>query len=180
MRERLPQIGESHLWRIVDSVPEGGVIVEWGSGFSTKYWLDNSKAAEVYAIEHDRFWARRVCEICENSERLNMVLCPNDEHAEYSEETLFGFEEYALAEDVPIDRADIIIIDGFVRGPCIATAAMRAKQGALLYLHDSDSKSYVWGRKHIEAHPSWSSVGVWPPLPEDSVCAEMRAWTRID
>lgn len=156
------------------------MILEWGPGFSTKFLLDNTKVSEFYAVEHDPFWHRRVFEFCEGDPRLMVVFCQSEAKTEYAEESLLGFDEYASIPDVPVDRADIIVVDGYARGACVATAAMRAKLGARLFFHDADSPNYKWAIQHMNSHPSWTHIGTWPPLPEDAICAEMQEWQRID
>jgi hypothetical protein len=169
---------QSHLWAIVDSVPEGGVLVEWGSGYSTKFWLDNASLSELWTIENDVGWEDIVRRACADDPRLTIAAYRTRNKIEVNE-SVEGLAEYATAKDVPVDRADVIFIDGFARSACMATAALRAKKGAKLFLHDTDSKLYKWAIDHMESHQNWREFGRYYPLPEDRFTMEMIGWQRI-
>jgi hypothetical protein len=169
---------QTQLWAIVDSTPKDGVIVEWGAGNSSKFWLENTALSELWCIEHNDGWREIVEELCGHDPRFTLAFFPTKGLIGLNESVEF-LADYSTARDVPVDRADVLIVDGFSRSTCIATAAMRAKKDAKLFLHDTDSKLYKWAIDHMNSHPDWREFGKWYPLPEDHLAMEMTGWQRI-
>lgn len=171
---------QSQLYVIQDAIKEGATVIEWGSGYSTKYWLDNTKLAKLYAIEHNLEWKGITKFICGPDPRLDIVYFDTGNAEIKLDEALEWLGDYASLRNVPVDQADVIIVDGFARNACVATAALRAKKGAILFLHDSESHLYQWAIHHFDVHPDWRIVDTYIPLPEDLFTMEMTAWVRIN
>ena len=180
MREFIPHMCQSQLYIIEDAIPKDGVVLEWGSGYSTKYWLEHTQLSKLYAIEHNLQWRNTTREICGDDPRLDLVYFDIGPAEVELDESLEHLQPYATLKGVPVDEADVIIVDGFARNACCATAALRAKKGARLFLHDTDSHLYRWAIDHFEAHPDWHFIGEHIPLPEDLFAMEMSSWVRIN
>lgn len=161
-------MAESFAWAIADAIPDNGVIMEWGSGGSTIYWINESRAAEVLSIEHDRDWYGRVHRAKKNPDVRFEFACTND------------VVEYTRGSWLPVDTADVILIDGIERKLSTAYAATVAKEGCRLFLHDSEDPRYDWILKFMEDHPDWAFVREHTPLPEDKMQRERgMEWVRL-
>ena len=183
-----PMMAMSHAWKIADSLDKDSVMVEWGGGASTFFWLKSTPVAEVHTVEHNRDWYRVLKGKQETLERdygsrLQLCHIPRQanewlEHHEYPG----GAEEYASPSDfVPLDKADVILVDGVNRNLCLAFAASRAKAGARMFLHDSEHPVYAWGMRYMATHPDWSEVEVGScGTPEEQYHdCELSYWERI-
>ena len=166
----------THLWAIADSVPENAIVVEWGAGASSKFLLDHTKLAELHSVEHDPGWRGKVAEECGDDPRFHMAYF--NVGKEIEEESVKWMADYSLLHGIPLDRADVIIVDGMSRATCVATAALKAKQEALLFLHDTDSNLYRWPVEFLDMHPDWSKVEDIYTLPEDAFVSKMTVWRR--
>lgn len=185
METRLkPWFAPSMLWAIADTLPkESSVMVEWGGGGSTFFWLRETEVSELYTIESNPEWHRKIEREIRDEERsrFGLHLCPFETESYHEYEAI---ADYTLAAFAPIERAHVILIDGHRRCRCAATTATLARPGAVMFLHDSESKRYQWIHKFMETHPDWAKCGQWSALPDDEVTgplrnAEMTAWTRL-
>jgi len=179
-------MANSHAWMIADAVPDKGTLVEFGGGSSTFFWLENTPAAELYVIEHNSEYYRAISERASDlwMERLFLFHIPISGQKGRFHEDSRGASEYASGGDgvVPLDQADVILIDGHVRCLCLAYSAMRAKKGAVMFLHDSEDPVYAWAKKFMHGHPDWRpvSTNVIPPPEDDFRNVEMAYWERIN
>ena len=183
-----PMMAMSHAWKIADSLDKDSVMVEWGGGASTFFWLKSTPVSKLVTIEHDRDWYRGLVAKKETLEkdygsRLELMHIPKQvteslRHHEFPG----GAEEYASPDEfVPIDRADVILVDGINRNLCLAFAAARAKKGARIFLHDSEDVLYAWELRHMRGHPDWSECfSECRGLPEEEYNdCELACWERI-
>jgi hypothetical protein len=112
--------------RIAEICTKTSNIVEFGSGMST-VWLAK-RACSVVSIESNWEWYLKVSKLLSDSELLNVEL-------------VFRTKEKFL--DVPdrnIATIDLVIVDSLRRAECIDWAVGRLKQGAYIYLDNSDAK----------------------------------------
>lgn len=175
----------SQYHAIMDQVPRDGVIFEWGSGGSTAFWLENCPVREVYSIEHDEQWFHKVRPtVAPYGNRCHLIHIPilGHEKSDKSKESPLHAAEYAIGSFLPLDTADVIIVDGCCRNLCMATAASVAKKGATLFLHDSqDVGHYGYGIRLLDRHPDWMAGDTVKPLPEESDSfMELRSWFRVN
>lgn len=165
-------MAESHTWAIVDAIPEGGTIVEWGAGGSTLFWLENHETALVQSIESEEKWQKAVeTRVRDNKDfqsRLDVALTSD-------------LIEYTMGAYFPVDQADVILIDGINRKLSTAYATTVAKPGCRLFVHDTqDVRRYGWILQFMERHPDWALVDTLYPLPEDRMKKELlTTWVRL-
>lgn len=183
-----PMMSMSLAWKIADQLGEGSVLVEWGGGGSTFFWLESTPVAEVHTIEHDRDWYRVLVEkqgeVTKSiASRLSLSHIPRYSTGKQEHhESPCGAEEYASPlEWIPVDRADVILVDGINRNLCLAFASSRAKRGAFLFLHDSEDLVYSWSMRFMRDHPDWREVvvGARGNPEEDYASCELSCWERI-
>lgn len=126
------------------ALPPDGLIVEWGSGGSTR--LLGETGRRVVSIEHDLEWVRKV--------QADTAHLPNVEirhHAspfktyfgQPEEESPAGLEGYII-EFPP--RAGLFFVDGLARGAVLATIRRVARPEARIFLHDYHGREawYEW------------------------------------
>jgi hypothetical protein len=198
-------MNESQLWGLVDAMPQsGGCFVEWGCGGSTLWVLGHVDLDECYSIEHNPAWHRRVqSEVSDAgfAGRASIIFAPEratrepvtlrahkcEEGVEggrvwnqVEEESPIGMWDYCSGSLAPLERADVILVDGLVRQSCLCEASARAKVGCHLFLHDSEDPIYRWGVGFVQRHPGWQLVQTYKPLPEDEYPdMEMSEWVRV-
>lgn len=119
-------------------VDKRSIVFEWGSGGSTVYFA--MRAKHVYAVEHDKLWARKVSAQCDTRDLLNVSLF--EAAADFSSVELFLASPFARVR--PPERPDIIIIDsydfdtGFMLRPALFRIAERLLGGSgVIVLDDS-------------------------------------------
>lgn len=125
-------------------------MVEWGSGGSTKMFLDKPNVGTLVSIEHNADWHTRVTEALKDHPKrksLDYLFIPPELALSFygygipQEENPTFNTEYInpnLAfQDLDIWDADVYLIDGISRGACLATTHIKAKnRDAAVFIHD--------------------------------------------
>lgn len=139
-------------------------IVEWGSGGSTKGWLDLVPELEaLVSVEHHGPWNEKVKRVIQDP-RVTLGLCPpaNEtpeptfppvsskqrvtyrawvQRCETDEMVLADYVAYpaSVSEGKPFDLA---LVDGRARVYCAAEAMRILRPGGLLVIHDAQREEY--------------------------------------
>lgn len=134
---------------ILSHLPASGLMLEWGCGGSTAWFLTNMRDEQrLVTIEHDADWLGQCKNLCGEHQRWTRRLTPGSlpigKNATQWEECSAGLADYVCATEAA--TADVILIDGIARGACLAWAAMNAKSGACVYLHDVANAKDVDGK----------------------------------
>lgn len=169
-------MADNHKSLLLAAMPADGTLIEWGSGGTTRWLLENMQPTQrLVSVEHHPDWAEEVYRACSQwpnwtLHRMPSVL-PVGENATHWEECPAGLSHYICGDAVR--EADVILIDGVARGACLAWACAVAKPGATVFFHDVAGTAvdrvpwYAWamwlprvqnGRRFI--HPS---DGSYPP-----------------
>jgi len=78
-------------------------VFEYGSGFSTLFWLERVK--EIVSVEHDKVWFEKIFEKVKGLDKIKYLLHENQE----------GYVNSLIQQN---RRFDIYVIDGKWRGEC--------------------------------------------------------------
>jgi len=156
---------------ILNHLPAGGAMLEWGSGGTTKQLLLGMQTSQrLVSVEHHAEWAAKVEAECRN--------CPNHEilvkestggvvgkNATQWEECPVGLAGYIYPCD--LSEFDVFLVDGVARGSCLMSVFTYGKSGAWVFLHDANRPWYEWALQHpriLEKKVIEASVGDYPPL----------------
>jgi hypothetical protein len=159
-------IGERHRRIIIEHLPAGGRMLEWGSGTSTVWFAEHLPAdATLLSIEHDREWFGRVRSMLAGHDCVGLrchppagILGPN---ASVGEERPDLLRDYIHAADA--DGAfDVILVDGVARDACLEHARALLKPGGTIFLHDAQRPWYDRGKLTHEAHGHCGSCPDYP------------------
>ncbi|MFY9469912.1 MAG: class I SAM-dependent methyltransferase [Solirubrobacterales bacterium] len=121
----LPWIPFNAIQRIGNLLEPGWDMVEFGSGMSTAWYA--RRVARLQSIEHDAGWHKRISKTIPKNVRYDLR----------SED---GYATLADREDGSIDFA---VIDGILRGDCMAEVIPKIKPGGWIYLDNSDKDMTV-------------------------------------
>lgn len=142
-----------YIENIIATLPDDGLMVEWGSGGSTLHWLSKLKPTQnLVSIEHSEGWYNQVAIAA--AQYNNFVYFGQAVSSEYydhvygqpSEENPFNTKNY-VCPDKLIYNADIYFIDGIVRGACLAALLLnRKKKNSRILFHDYEPRysAYDW------------------------------------
>jgi len=142
-----PLLALNHRELILSHLPADGLMLEWGCGGSTRWFLDRLIGGQkLVTVEHDERWLRQ-CGIAHRDwiPRLQLPTAHIGQNATQWEESPVGLAGYICAPEA--SQADVILIDGIARSACLAWAAMNAKSGTRVFLHD------VANSKDLEGKP---------------------------
>lgn len=144
-----------HLNCIRRLIPPNGLVLEYGSGFSTT-WLREQvdEGITIISVEHNNRYASKTGAI------LSTYRPPDvgDEAAEIQSD---GWEDYV---DAPIKHGvvsaetkfDVIVVDGLLRNACLRRAAELLAPGGWVVLHDAEKSLYEDGKGTIQ----WLAAGL--------------------
>jgi len=143
-------MGLKHRERLVSFVPPGGRMLEWGAGGSTVWLAQNlPERATLTSIEHDRAWFYEVANHLGNGgrgrrENVRMLLReptgPLGTNATAAEDDPACLWPYINAADGA--RFDVVLVDGYARGTCLAKARSLLNPGGVVVLHDAQREWY--------------------------------------
>jgi hypothetical protein len=144
-------MAESQQRLIAASVPDPGVMLEWGGGGSTRWFLDHfSPTQRLITVEHDPIWGRML--VGENTNAANWTpmmreaTLPVGNNATPFEECPSGLTWYIHATG--LKDIDTFLIDGVARGACLANVMLNGKPGASVFVHDAQRTDwYEWAWK---------------------------------
>ncbi len=137
-------------------------MVEWGSGGSTIYFVENLQGKHLTSIEHDSDWYCKVKKLIK-SDNHNYLLI-NGKHigknATPFEENPSGLNEYISHI---VDDADTVLIDGVARSSCLMMSYIKYPK-ANIFLHDCNRD---WYDHAIKLYPNKKIIksvkGDYPP-----------------
>ena len=141
------------LQATVDALPEAAVIVEFGSGGSTRFFADNLQAARrLVSIEHNAEWYETVSIALDqhpNRERITLIYAgPELPLSRYifampEEEMPAGLARY-IHPETPVSWSDVtcVLVDGVARGACLAALRTKLRPGTTVLLHDYTGREY--------------------------------------
>jgi hypothetical protein len=131
----------------IKSMPENGLIVEWGCGGSTLKWLETlSENQKLISIEHNTDWYNKVY----NAVKINFPDFGNrftffhktpqgsysHGYGSPSEENPFGLAKYISPADYIYD-ADVYLVDGIARSTtALSIFLKRRKKNSVVLIHD--------------------------------------------
>ena len=137
-------------------------MVEWGSGGSSRAWLEALPGLErLCSVEHDAAWGQRVRESITDP-RFTLMLRPPPEHAPEPEhrpgdkETAAAHRAWCMrGEDEPelmhhyVEAPaelgiafDVALVDGRARTHCLRKAFELVRPGGVVILHDAQRSEY--------------------------------------
>lgn len=108
--------------------------VEWGAGRSTIWFA--SKVAKLTSIEHDKQWCEHVGKLLvdkgiKNVELLHVSLATSDLSPR-------DHEYVKIAEKLPEQGLDFVLVDGKLRDHCVKVAMRLLKPGGLLIIDNAE------------------------------------------
>jgi len=159
------------------------VYVEWGAGGSTELVLTHSNAT-VYSVDSSPTWLQRVASTLSPA----MAARWNPLHADIGKVKMWGYPLQSVNETIAaryyqaplryLPQADVILIDGRWRVRCALEVYQRAKEGAIVLMHD-----YTERLKHYNTiERLFVPVFVHPSLKDGQAITLVRplSWTRDD
>lgn len=134
-------IAENLRQLILDRVPDGGRMLEWGSGGSTLWFLPRlaARGCHLVTVEHSQKFSQQMQAAVGRC--LNWTLFPGRDHycpgdALRDESPMVVSPGYLVPDGLDLSIFDVILVDGIVRGACLARACMEGKPGGAVFLHD--------------------------------------------
>jgi len=136
-----PWMAENQLEWILDHIPDPGYFVEHGAGGSSVWFHDRLKPTQKHlAIECNWEWAEKVKARCPNTE----VWRTRHHHIRHKD----GMEHSCFCPEYighgSFQHADVIVVDGFNRGPVLSWISWHAKNGCHVFIHDFGYIPFVW------------------------------------
>lgn len=142
----------------IESMPDNGLMVEWGSGGSTIKWLESMKADQrLITIEHNIQWYNKVNDYLKTRDdiknRASYIYRPelfNFRHgyARVEEELAHGLDDYFIPDTAKgLLDADIFFVDGIGRATtALLMKFMSTKPDPVIYIHDYYGREewYSW------------------------------------
>ena len=144
-------IAEDHLKEVLNDVSLHGVIMEWGSGGSTRWFGENMRREQtLYSVEHDKEWWHKVIPEVAGFGNVHLWLYepkypfPRETYGTPHRENPVGCEAYISGDPVRgvLEAADVVFVDGICRSACLATAAQNCLSGTVVYLHDAPPRDW--------------------------------------
>lgn len=160
---------------LIEALPEDGLILEWGSGGTTKWLLEHmSPSQQLMTVEHDGRWVRELRQAVGDDPRWSLRHCPPSgsigTNATPWVECPVNLDEY-LIPPVSMAEVDVFLIDGPARGACLMHVLMAGREGARVFLHDAQRPWYEWAKaigrnagRIIEETEIEADDGDYPPL----------------
>jgi hypothetical protein len=132
---------------ILSALPEPGLMLEWGGGGSTGWFLDNMKAHQrLVTVEHHAGWAGTLRQEYWQHPHWELRHIPPTlevgQNATQWEECPAGLADYVYPAEVK--AADVVLVDGVARSACLAAAIATGKPGRIIYVHDVQRPWYDW------------------------------------
>lgn len=152
---KLPWINYRGIAFLNKTVTEKMNVFEYGSGGSTKYWIE--KGANVYSVEHDREWYDLVLKSFADNKvsSTHQIFLKEPEQLDLQEYDISNpdhyvssgkkkYKNYATAID-QFDNCffDIVLVDGRARPSCVKHAVPKIRKGGYLVLDNSDREYYT-------------------------------------
>lgn len=138
-------------------LPRGARVFEWGSGGSTRFFLD-AGAREVVSIEHDGEWHRRVQQVLASRDGLALRHEPSEPEGAYGPDVLReahgeyrsthpAFRGQVFVRYVRAIRDagafDLVLVDGRARASCADVAREHVRPGGWLVFDNAEDAEYA-------------------------------------
>jgi hypothetical protein len=156
-------------------------VFEYGSGSSTLFW--SRRVKEVYSVEHDADWAKKVKQGISEKAIKNVELfqvLPQKRNVskeidiadpyQYTtdDEALkeYSFEDYVKKiNEFPDKSFDFVIVDGRARPSCIVASIEKLKAGGYLVLDNSEREYYLSKTAKLLPSNEWKRLNFCGPIP---------------
>ncbi|MDX9911771.1 MAG: class I SAM-dependent methyltransferase [Phycisphaerales bacterium] len=160
-------MGERQRERILSMLPEGGRMLEWGSGGSTLWFGERlPRGAKMVSVEHHAQWADEVRDWVAHLENVELRFRPSNgperANATIEEEDARGLEEYVRATRGEDEKFDVILVDGVARCVCMERARELLAPGGTIFLHDAQRDWYDEGKAKWTEHGHIGSCADYP------------------
>jgi len=146
-------MGLEHRKAILESLPEKGKMLEWGSGGSTVWFSENMKSTQkLVSVEHNINWHIKVKSAIKNPNIILYHIPATDivgKNSSPGEELPVGLADY-IWQPYNLDHFNVILVDGVARNMCLAVAKLVLKTGGVVFLHDSQRSWYEAGKRFFE------------------------------
>jgi hypothetical protein len=165
----------SHRQMIVDDVPDGGMLFEWGCGGSSAWIADAlaKKGAVIRSVEHHPEWYQKVVAL--EAKRANWTLEHIAPAAGYAfpnatkeEEDPVLLRDYVKSGAAAAYTSDVVLIDGVARGACLTMMAY-LNPSPVIYLHDTHRDWYEETIRRV-AEWGWTATRHEPGADEYPAC----------
>lgn len=138
-------MGQIHRQAIIERLPRGGRMLEWGAGGSTVWFADHlPEGASLTSVEHDEQWLSQVAAQLGHRPNVRLLHRPATaalgRNATIEEEEAVPLDSYVHAVDG--ERFDVILVDGYARGACLRQAQALLAAGGTIFLHDAQRPWY--------------------------------------
>jgi hypothetical protein len=163
---------EAAAW-VLENLPAGSMVFEYGGGGSTM-WLEDH-GATVTVVEHDPEWYGQLTR--DVSAQTELVMKRAQPAGEIGSDVSAGFfDGYVAAIDgQPEGGLDLVIVDGRARVACVRAAMGKVKTGGLLLLDDSDRDRYAPAVRMLASWDRHVFSGIKPGSP---VPVQTSVWRR--
>jgi hypothetical protein len=134
------------------------IVVEFGSGRSTLWFSE--RVGRVISIEHDPDWYGRVRDRLDVAGRKNVRYhCVPIDPAVSADDARDAAEPYLRAAAKSLDdRADVVLVDGILRGPCARWAVDNVRDDGLIVVDNANR--YL---PHVTRSPASLGPAASPP-----------------
>jgi hypothetical protein len=144
---QMVQYEVDYMVDIIKSMPEDGLMVEWGSGGSTCKWIETLSANQkLISIEHNENWHGRVDRATKNHfddlEKKFRYYHISEQFIQHgygslTEEHPTGTDNYILPPPDDFWDADVFFIDGIARATCLMMVLLKhTKPNPAIFIHD--------------------------------------------
>lgn len=159
-----------YLESCLDTLPDDGIITEWGSGGTTLMMAQRLKPNQkLYSIEHNVAWYNHVdtsLRFLGVRDKVELILARSlFAEIEFAgqefistahEESPVSLDDYVYPGPEVFD-ADLFLVDGLARCVCLLMIRMyRTKPGAIILAHDVGYSYrydwYSWIYKHFSSY----------------------------
>lgn len=138
-------LGLKHREAILEALPPGGTMFEWGCGGSTLWFRE--QGVNLTSLEHDKKWAFRFGAFFVNIGNIP-IASPAEELCDIND----AQNPYLLA--FAHRKYDVILVDGVLRNKCLKVAKNMLNPGGTVFLHDFQRDWYGAG---MEGY-SWETL----------------------
>ncbi len=148
-----------YILSVLMTMPKDAHVLEFGMGASTLFLANHlGPTQHLYSVEHNLEWFCKVNEVLERDERMHLQYRPNSLHLDIScadkdgnhikpetlslsrflmEESSAGYGSYLnMHYGNDWKKTPLVIVDGVVRGACLAMLHNFVRQGTTVLLHD--------------------------------------------
>ena len=159
-------MGLRHRKTILDALPPGGRMLEWGSGDSTLWFRENMDADQtLVSVENDLAWSELTGAQCYGGPAGRNATIGEEAVTERTFEYVWVGPWINARKQCGVEPGDkqfgydVILVDGVWRTVCVLAAAYMLKHQGTVFLHDSERDWYAAG---ILLYPNRTEHGSCP------------------